>query len=287
MSPSQKQKWHPQATKVSPWPWVNAWNALRNKASRDEFLRQQRLNKRSEGDTENEVKSKPKPPKDPKNTVPPGSFNVSRPGTPQRDKVEKGISAAIEASKKRNSNNVTVPQNNELTWDDVNDADLPPPSSKVKDQLNNNSNRYGKTDPMQQWRSANPKLAKASDIRNKYRNQGQSPYSVAARKEISKVLYNKGTKAYAGEQVVPDAFDIIKEYLFNEGYATTEEDVHVIMTNMNDKWKNNILEQMLPPIDPKKHKSAQKTQKIYNKATQGAGSEKDFLKRTGPQLPGV
>ena len=140
---------------------------------------------------------------------------------------------------------------------------------------------------MQQWRSANPKLAKASDIRNKYRNQGQSPYSVAARKEISKVLYNKGTKAYAGEQVVPDAFDIIKEYLFNEGYATTEEDVHVIMTNMNDKWKNNILEQMLPPIDPKKHKSAQKTQKIYNKATQGAGSEKDFLKRTGPQLPGV
>ena len=167
---------------------MNAWNALRNKASRDEFLRQQRLNKRSEGDTENEVKSKPKPPKDPKNTVPPGSFNVSRPGTPQRDKVEKGISAAIEASKKRNSNNVTVPQNNELTWDDVNDADLPPPSSKVKDQLNNNSNkdpnRYGKTDPMQQWRSANPKLAKASDIRNKYRNQGQSPYSVAARREI-------------------------------------------------------------------------------------------------------
>jgi len=47
------------------------------------------------------------------------------------------------------------------------------------------------------------------------------------------------------------------------------------------------IEQMMPPIDPVKHKQAQKTQKIYNKATQGAGSEKDFLKKTGPQLPGV
>ena len=41
------------------------------------------------------------------------------------------------------------------------------------------------------------------------------------------------------------------------------------------------------PIDPKKHKDAQKQQKIYNK---GKGTdnpnEKDmFLKRSGPQLP--
>ena len=48
-----------------------------------------------------------------------------------------------------------------------------------------------------------------------------------------------------------------------------------------------IAEQMPSPIDPIKHKAAQKTQKIYNKASGGAGSEKDFLKRTGPQLPGV
>ena len=46
-------------------------------------------------------------------------------------------------------------------------------------------------------------------------------------------------------------------------------------------------EQMLPPIDPKAHKDAQRTQKLYNK---GAGTDnpyekKEFLKRTGPQLP--
>lgn len=41
------------------------------------------------------------------------------------------------------------------------------------------------------------------------------------------------------------------------------------------------------PIDPKRHKDAQKQQKLYNK---GKGTdnqfEKDlFLKRSGPQLP--
>jgi len=46
-----------------------------------------------------------------------------------------------------------------------------------------------------------------------------------------------------------------------------------------------FMEQMMPPIDPQKHKAAQKTQKIYNKAKEGAGTERDWLKKTGPQLP--
>ena len=42
-------------------------------------------------------------------------------------------------------------------------------------------------------------------------------------------------------------------------------------------------------IDPAAHKNAGKTQKIYNKASDKAsgGSEKDWLKKTGPQLPQV
>ena len=43
-------------------------------------------------------------------------------------------------------------------------------------------------------------------------------------------------------------------------------------------------------IDPEGHKKAQKTQKIYNKSsnTKAGGSEKDWLKKTGPQkFPGV
>ena len=40
-------------------------------------------------------------------------------------------------------------------------------------------------------------------------------------------------------------------------------------------------------IDPDAHRRAQKTTKIYNKAKGGSGSETDWLKKTGPQLPGV
>ena len=40
-------------------------------------------------------------------------------------------------------------------------------------------------------------------------------------------------------------------------------------------------------INAAEHKGAQKQTKIYNKATQGAGSETEWLKKTGPQLPRV
>jgi hypothetical protein len=40
-------------------------------------------------------------------------------------------------------------------------------------------------------------------------------------------------------------------------------------------------------IDPAGHKKAQKTEKIHKKASGGAGSEKEWLKKTGPQLPKV
>jgi hypothetical protein len=46
-----------------------------------------------------------------------------------------------------------------------------------------------------------------------------------------------------------------------------------------------VTEQMMPPIDPESHKKAQRQQKIYNKAKEGAGTERDWLKKTGPQLP--
>jgi hypothetical protein len=46
-------------------------------------------------------------------------------------------------------------------------------------------------------------------------------------------------------------------------------------------------EQMLPPIDPSKHKEMQRTQKLYNKGarTDNPYEKEQFLKRTGPQLP--
>jgi len=46
-------------------------------------------------------------------------------------------------------------------------------------------------------------------------------------------------------------------------------------------------EQMLPPIDPEKHRDAQRTQKLFNKGsrTDNPNEKEIFLKRTGPQLP--
>jgi hypothetical protein len=48
-------------------------------------------------------------------------------------------------------------------------------------------------------------------------------------------------------------------------------------------------EQMMPPIDPLKHKQAQKTQKIYNlgKGTNNPNEAQSAMKRTGAQLPPV
>ena len=48
-------------------------------------------------------------------------------------------------------------------------------------------------------------------------------------------------------------------------------------------------EQMMPPIDPVKHKQAQKTQKIYNlgKGTNNPNEAQSAMKRTGPTLPPV
>ena len=85
-----------------------------------------------------------------------------------------------------------------------------------------------------------------------------------------------------------EAYDVILEYLLDNGHADTINEANYIMLEMDSQSIQTIVEMGMPdPIDPMKHKAAQRTQKIYNKAKGGAGSEKDFLKRTGPQLPGV
>jgi len=39
-----------------------------------------------------------------------------------------------------------------------------------------------------------------------------------------------------------DIFDIVLEYLINEGYADTDEAAIVIMANMSEDWKQSIIE---------------------------------------------
>ena len=84
-----------------------------------------------------------------------------------------------------------------------------------------------------------------------------------------------------------DYYDIVANYLLEMGHADTLDEVNYIMLEMDGQTIVSIAEQMPDPIDPVKHNAAKRNQKIYNKAKGGAGSEKEWLKRTGPQLPGV
>jgi hypothetical protein len=51
-----------------------------------------------------------------------------------------------------------------------------------------------------------------------------------------------GLKSLANEEV--DFFDFVLEYLVAEGYADTNENALVIMTNMSEEWKQSIAEGM-------------------------------------------
>lgn len=51
-----------------------------------------------------------------------------------------------------------------------------------------------------------------------------------------------GLKKNTEEDV--DLFDIIKGHLLDEGYAETEEAAHVIMSNMSEEWKKNIIDKV-------------------------------------------
>jgi len=53
----------------------------------------------------------------------------------------------------------------------------------------------------------------------------------------------KGGATVVGSQMSSfDPFDIVQGYLIDEGYAETEEAAAVIMTNMSEEWKTQILE---------------------------------------------
>ena len=45
------------------------------------------------------------------------------------------------------------------------------------------------------------------------------------------------------EEVQPDVFDTILEYLVAEGYADTNKAALAIMANMSEEWKQSIIEQ--------------------------------------------
>lgn len=41
-----------------------------------------------------------------------------------------------------------------------------------------------------------------------------------------------------------DLYDIVSEYLISEGFCNTDEDASVIMANMSEEWRNQIIENL-------------------------------------------
>jgi len=75
------------------------------------------------------------------------------------------------------------------------------------------------------------------------------------------------------EEYVDDIYDIVLEYLMNDGHASTVEEAHYVMTQMDAESIQSIIE-MDFKIDPAAHKNQQKIQKATNiqKATSGPES---------------
>jgi len=60
-------------------------------------------------------------------------------------------------------------------------------------------------------------------------------------------LYESYMSVYANTEEVKelnesDKYDLVLEYLLNEGFADTEENALVIMQNMSERWRTSILE---------------------------------------------
>jgi len=68
--------------------------------------------------------------------------------------------------------------------------------------------------------------------------------------ERGKQIYDKAKETVGGllkQSYDPDLFDVILEYLLDEGYADTNENALVIMTNMSEEWTQSIIEQKTDP----------------------------------------
>ena len=74
--------------------------------------------------------------------------------------------------------------------------------------------------------------------------------------ESGKQIYDKAKKTVGGllkQSYDPDLFDVILEYLLDEGYADTEQAAEAIMVNMSEEWRESIVVEGYKEIDREKH----------------------------------
>lgn len=66
---------------------------------------------------------------------------------------------------------------------------------------------------------------------------------------------NEIMESYIEEEVeTVDLYDVVIDYLLDEGFADTEESAEVIMVNMSEEWREEILESRGNPESPSLHK---------------------------------
>ncbi len=134
----------------------------------------------------------------------------------------------------------------------------------------------------------------ADDLRKKYYDtQAKADRRAAARDRaasgedrVDRLIRSVQKSSYEPENL----YNLVLEYLMTEGHADNLEEAHYVMSQLSDEYIQSIVEGVMPePIDPVAHKTAQKTQKIYNlgKGTNNPNEAQSALKRTGPQLPEV
>ena len=94
--------------------------------------------------------------------------------------------------------------------------------------------------------SLEPELRKASPFnpeftrrRLRVNDKKIDPYYEGSRKKRKANREAAGGKTYSEEY---DIFDIIRDYLLDEGYAETPEAANAIMVNMSEEWREDILE---------------------------------------------
>ena len=64
----------------------------------------------------------------------------------------------------------------------------------------------------------------------------------------------------------PDIYDVILEYLINEGYADTYEAAESIMVNMSEEWRDDILNEAVYGGEPKKPEGPKDTRLVVTNA---------------------
>jgi len=133
-----------------------------------------------------------------------------------------------------------------------------PSAAPARDRMANAS----KEDRMAAWAKANPKLAAAKAERDRTRGTSASTNPLmkgmpgatlkkaqeAPKPQMSaraQALKAGGPAGGARERMLNqdlNIFDLVKGHLLDEGYAETEEGAMVIMVNMSEEWRRDILE---------------------------------------------